>query len=85
MSMTFDSRVSEFAAGYLEFIWPVNGKQSPEGSEPQAIATVADLDRKNRPFESARYVGNFRHHLVYGRNVSECKQALFSVIDAEMA
>ena len=79
--MLFDSRRSEYAAGYLEFIWPINGPESPEGKEPQAIAHVADVCQRDRTHMGQRFVGVFRSHVVYGRNVAEVKAALFPIIE----
>ena len=79
--MQFDSRLSEYATGYLEFIWPINGAESPEGKEPQAIAHVADVCQRDRADQGQRFVGVFRSHVVYGRNVAECKAALFPLIE----
>ena len=79
--LKFSSRRSEYATGYLEFIWPTNvAAPRDEEHEPQAIAVVCDRALADRPLPDIRYSGTFGRHVVWGRTVAECKKSLFCVI-----
>ena len=79
--LMFDSRRSEYATGYLEFIWATNvAIPASEAGEPQAIAVVADRALADRPLPDIKYSGTFGRHVVWGRTVAECKHSLFTVI-----
>ena len=80
--LTFDSRRSPYATGYLEFIWPTNFDGHPvcEDDSPQAIAVVCDRALTDRPLPDIKYSGTFGRHVVWGRTVAECKHSLFTVI-----
>ena len=84
--LTFNSRRSEYANGYLEFIWPTNlqyeGMPIDEDGNPECVAIVADRALADRPLPDIKYSGCFGRHVVWGRTVAECKQSLFAVIDA---
>lgn len=79
--MLFNSRRSEYAAGYLEFIWI----QNPEVSNPQAIAIVQDTISRPGLHQGERYTGVFGTQVVYGKNVAEVKAELFPLIEAYYA
>lgn len=81
--LKFDSRRSEYATGYLEFIWPTNlpfDRPASEAGEPQALAVVCDRAAADRPLPDIKYSGTFGRHVVWGRTVAECKHSLFTVI-----
>ena len=79
--LIFSGRRSEYAAGYLEFIWATNvAIPASEADEPQAIAVVCDRRVEDRPLPDIKYSGTFGRHVVWGRTVAECKHSLFTVI-----
>ena len=82
--LKFDGRRSEYATGYLEFIWPINldqqGMPYAEDGNPECIAVVCDRAPADRPLPDIRYSGTFGRHVVWGRTVAECKHSLFTVI-----
>ena len=84
MQLSFDSRRSEYATGYLEFIWPINCPDAPSADDddhiPQAVAVVCDRAPADRPLPDIKYSGTFGRHVVWGRTVAECKHSLFVVI-----
>ena len=56
--LKFDGRRSEYATGYLEFIWPINLNQTGlhrGDSNPQAIAVVCDRTPEDRPLPDIKY------------------------------
>ena len=81
--LKFDGRRSDYAVGYLEFIWPTNlpvvAPHNDDG-EPQALAVICDRCPADRPLPDIRYSGTFGRHVVWGRTVAECKHSLFTVI-----
>ncbi len=82
--LKFDGRRSEYASGYLEFIWPINldqpGAPYDEDGNPECIAVVCDRAAADRPLPDIKYSGTFGRHVVWGRTVAECKHSLFTVI-----
>ena len=81
--LKFVSRRSEYATGYLEFIWATNlpfGAPESEVGEPPALAVVCDRAAADRPLPEIKYSGTFGRHVVWGRTVAECKHSLFTVI-----
>ena len=80
--LKFDGRRSEYATGYLEFIWATNHAipASEANERSQAIAVVTDRPLADRPLPDIKYSGTFGRHVVWGRTVAECKHSLFTVI-----
>ena len=82
--LTFDSRRSEYATGYVEFIWPTNlhyeGMPYADDGTPECIAVIGDRAMADRPLPDIKYSGTFGRHVVWGRTVAECKHSLFVVI-----
>ena len=79
--LKFDGRRSEYATGYLEFVWATNLPcPSAENGEPECIAVVCDRTPEDRPLPDIKYSGTFGRHVVWGRTVAECKKSLFCVI-----
>ena len=80
MRLSFDSRRSEYATGYLEFIWPINCPDAPSADDddhiPQAIATISDVNDSG----PLMYAGVFGRYTCWGYTVAECKESLFQVI-----
>ena len=78
--LTFNSRRSEYATGYLEFIWPTNlnyeGMPYDDDHTPQAIATISDVNDSG----PLMYAGVFGRFTCWGYTVAECKESLFQVI-----
>lgn len=78
--LTFNSRRSEYATGYLEFIWPTNlnyeGMPYDDDHTPQAIATISDVNDSG----PLMYAGVFGRFTCWGHTVAECKESLFPVI-----
>ena len=75
--MKFNSYRSEFASGYLEFIWINN----PEVKNPQAIAIVQDTVSRPGLHQGRRYEGVFGSQVVHGKTVAEVKAELFPLIE----
>ena len=82
--LKFDSRRSEYATGYLEFVTVTSlnyeGMPLDDDGNPECIAVVCDRDLRDRPLPDICYSGTFGRHVVWGRTVAECKKSLFCVI-----
>ena len=78
--LTFNSRRSEYADSYLEFIWPTNlnyeGMPYDEDGRPECIATVAAIHDSG----PLMYAGVFGRFTCWGYTVAEAKESLFQVI-----
>ena len=78
--LTFDGRRSEYADGYLEFVWPTNlhyeGMPYADDGTPQAIATITAVN----DYGPLMYAGVFGRFTCWGYTVAECKESLFQVI-----